>query len=119
MNRNLHEWYLDVGIILQDGQLEKRVLGIEKCVEALEKEKTLATQLCGLQHSLNYMSALHSILLHVLSLAGRSGNTHQGIVPPADISRQAHRQADPATHQTSRFIPLEVSDKSLYHISKC
>ena len=39
MNRNLHEWYLDVGIILQDGQLEKRVLGIEKCVEALEKEK--------------------------------------------------------------------------------
>ena len=39
MNRNLHEWYLDVGIILQDGQLEKRVLGIEKCVETLEKEK--------------------------------------------------------------------------------
>lgn len=39
MNRNLHEWYLDVGIILQDGQLEKRLLGIEKCVETLEKEK--------------------------------------------------------------------------------
>lgn len=39
MNRNLHEWYLDVGIILQDGQLEKRLLGIKKWVEALEKEK--------------------------------------------------------------------------------
>ena len=39
MNHNLHEWYLDVEIILQDGQLEKRLLGIEKCVETLEKDK--------------------------------------------------------------------------------
>lgn len=39
MNRNLHEWYLDVEIILQDGQLEKRLSGIEKCVETIEKEK--------------------------------------------------------------------------------
>lgn len=39
MNCNLHEWYLDVGIFLQDGQLEKRLLGIRECVEAIEKEK--------------------------------------------------------------------------------
>lgn len=39
MNRNLHEWYLDVGIILQDGQLEKRLQGVKKCVGTLEKEK--------------------------------------------------------------------------------
>lgn len=38
MNRNLHEWYLDVEIILQDGQLEKRLLGIKKCVGVLEKD---------------------------------------------------------------------------------
>ncbi len=40
MNRNLHEWYLDVEIILQDGQLEKRHMGIKKCVEAIGKEKS-------------------------------------------------------------------------------
>lgn len=39
MNRDLHEWYLDDGIILQDGQLEKRLQGIRKCVETVEKEK--------------------------------------------------------------------------------
>lgn len=39
MNHNLHEWYFDVEIILQGGQLEKRLLGIEKCVETLEKDK--------------------------------------------------------------------------------
>lgn len=39
MNHNLHEWYLDVEIVPQDGQLEKRLLGIKKCVETLEKEK--------------------------------------------------------------------------------
>lgn len=42
MNCNLHEWYLDVEIVLQDGQLEKRLLGIKKCVETLEKEKASA-----------------------------------------------------------------------------
>lgn len=40
MNRNLHEWYLDVEIVLRDGQLEKRLLGIKKCVETLEKEES-------------------------------------------------------------------------------
>lgn len=39
MDRNLHEWYLDVEIVPQDGQLERRLLGIKKCVETLEKEK--------------------------------------------------------------------------------
>ena len=43
MDRNLHEWYLDVGIILQDGQLEKRLQGVKKCVAALEKEKESGT----------------------------------------------------------------------------
>lgn len=43
MNRNLHEWYLDVGIILQDGQLEKRLQGVKKCVGTLEKEKESGT----------------------------------------------------------------------------
>ena len=40
MNHSLHEWYLDVEIALQDGQLEKRLQGIEKCVEAIEKEES-------------------------------------------------------------------------------
>lgn len=39
MDRNLHEWYLDVEIVPQNGQMEKRLLGIKKCVEFLEKEK--------------------------------------------------------------------------------
>ena len=50
MDRNLHEWYLDVGIILQDGQLEKRLQGVKKCVAALEKEKE-----SGLQRLLSYI----------------------------------------------------------------
>ncbi len=39
MNRNLHEWYLDVEIIPRDGQIEKRLTGIKNCVENIEKEK--------------------------------------------------------------------------------
>ncbi|WP_312940716.1 GTPase-associated system all-helical protein GASH [Oscillibacter sp.] len=41
INSYLNEWYIDAGIIPQDGQIDKRIAYIENYVEAITREKIL------------------------------------------------------------------------------
>ena len=41
MNKNLNEWYIDMSIVQQDGQLQKRTAAIESCAKGASREQII------------------------------------------------------------------------------